>query len=117
MTCCRPAAPLAHFAQVLKFLSDNVYDQYLVKVELLKFLGALLNTKDCPFLLIQSFCDTYIRFHYLSFLRSYTTNPDMMRTTQGQRDCKLCELHLKVLLAFSVHKTEFIAKLMYTLQV
>lgn len=55
------------------------------------------------------------RFHYLSFLHLYTG--DSAKPGPHPREMRLCELHLRVLLTLSVHKTAYIAQTMHKLQV
>lgn len=70
---CRPGrrlAPGLGEGEMVKFLSNGPADhQFLVKAEMLKFLCALLAAPASPFLAMDTFCNSAIRWVALGLLR------------------------------------------------
>lgn len=75
-----------------------------IVVEMLKFLEKIFKLSQLPFLHIESYVNTYIRYHFLNFVKLYVSHSRSPRTMER------CRLHLNVLLAFSTNKTPQIVK-------
>jgi len=85
---------------VLHFLTKGpIQQQYTVKREMLKLLDKIFRLPNLPFMHIESYVSTYIRYHYLNFVKLYISPATDPQTLEA------CTLHLNVLIAFSINKT------------
>lgn len=85
---------------VLHFLTKGpIQQQYTVKREMLKLLDKIFRLPNLPFMHIESYVSTYLRYHYLNFVKLYISPATDPQTLEA------CTLHLNVLIAFSINKT------------
>lgn len=97
---------------VLHFLTRGALSfQYTVKREMLKLLEKIFKLPHLPFMKIESYVNTYIRYHYLNFVKLYINHSNDPQTLEA------CTLHLNVLIAFSINKTPQITSRFYTMKV
>ncbi|KAL9642250.1 hypothetical protein ABK040_007250 [Willaertia magna] len=97
---------------VLGFLTKGpITENYIVKKEMLTLLEKMFRLPYLPFLRIESYVNTYIRYHYLNFVKLYIDEAIDDITLEA------CTLHMNVLIAFSMNKTPQIANRFYTLRV
>ncbi|KAG2387299.1 hypothetical protein C9374_001631 [Naegleria lovaniensis] len=97
---------------VLSFLTKGpITENYTVKKQMLTLLEKMFRLPYLPFLRIESYVNTYIRYHYLNFVRLY------IEEAYDDITLEACKLHLNVLIAFSMNKTTQIINRFFTMKV
>jgi len=70
----------------------------------------MIFNKDSPYVQLKTYLDTYMGFHYLSFIKLYNNESEDVGVIE------ICKLHLNVLLAFATAKNEKIIRKFYQLR-
>ena len=97
---------------VLSFLTKGpITENYTVKKQMLTLLEKMFRLPYLPFLRIESYVNTYIRYHYLNFVKLYIDEASDEITLEA------CKLHMNVLIAFSMNKTPQIVNRFFTMKV
>ena len=98
---------------ILRFLtsSKEPFTNYPVKIQMLKFLAKIFRHASWFIKKNPQYADTYISYHYISFVKLYNT------PLYDSNTLELCKLHMDILISFSTTKEPKVIQKFYQLRV
>jgi hypothetical protein len=100
-----------HNGIILNYLLNEKIEKFDLKIIMLTFLAKIFKYPKLPFLFIDEYPHSYIRYHYLNFIQLYI-NQD-----HDENTIKMCTLHLEVLKSFASNKNPIVSKKFFQLRI